>query len=88
MATVGGGGDDGVPVECLGVEHQAVHVENDSGGFAGQRRGRRHDLFSMDPGHRGLRHVASSLASRWISALLIAACRVGALTCAPSRSVT
>ena len=32
--------------------------------------------------------TASSLASRWISALLIAACRVGALICAPSRSVT
>ena len=30
----------------------------------------------------------SSLASRWISALLIAACRVGALIWAPSRSVT
>jgi hypothetical protein len=30
----------------------------------------------------------SSLASRWISALLIAACRVGALICAPSKSVT
>jgi hypothetical protein len=32
--------------------------------------------------------TASSLASRWISALLIAACRVGALIWAPSRSVT
>src|SRR6202012_2235847 len=32
--------------------------------------------------------MASSLASKWTSALLIAACRVGALIWAPSRSVT
>jgi hypothetical protein len=32
--------------------------------------------------------AASPLASRWISARLIAACRVGALIWAPSRSVT
>jgi len=32
--------------------------------------------------------AACSLASKWISALLIAAWRVGAVICAPSRSVT
>src|SRR5205085_572315 len=42
---------------------------------------------------RGSRHAAgfsaaSPLASRWISARLIAACLVGAVICAPKRSVT
>ena len=48
-----------------------------------------HRVLSVSPAPyaAGL-SALSSLASRWISALLIAACRVGALICAPSKSVT
>ena len=56
---------------------------------AARRRG---DLRRAAPRSRRCRVTRRrsmlSLASRWTSALLIAACRVGAVICAPSRSVT
>jgi len=46
-------------------------------------------VFMQRPEDRRPAYAAAcSLASRWISALLIAAWRVGAEICAPSRSVT
>jgi hypothetical protein len=36
MASVAGGGHDRVSVEWLSVKDQAVHIEDDSVGFAGQ----------------------------------------------------
>jgi hypothetical protein len=42
MAAFGGYSHDRIPVEFLGVEYQAVHIEDDSAEFAGQFQGRRH----------------------------------------------
>ena len=44
--------------------------------------------LAMTPYHAAGCATLSSLESRWISELLIAACRVGAVICAPSKSVT
>jgi len=35
MAAIDGRAHDGIPVESLGVEDQAVHIEDDGAGFAG-----------------------------------------------------
>ena len=78
------------------IPHQGRQESRRSGSTATPRRCARSAparSWSRLPNSESADHAAgcaagSSLASRWISALLIAACRVGALICAPSRSVT